>query len=110
MEAGAQHGVALPHPLEATPSLTATALPESRLPAPTTVPGLRIGALELSTPIFIAPMGGITDRPFRAFAREMGVGLTCTEMTACWFFLNMSRPLSAKSSARQAAAQGRTRA
>jgi tRNA-dihydrouridine synthase B len=82
MEAGAQHGVALPHPLEATPSLTATALPESRLPAPTTVPGLRIGALELSTPIFIAPMVGITDRPFRAFAREMGVGLTCTEMTA----------------------------
>ncbi len=26
-------------------------------------------------------MVGITDRPFRAFAREMGVGLTCTEMT-----------------------------
>lgn len=43
---------------------------------------LRIGSLELSTPIFIAPMVGITDRPFRAFAREMGVGLTCTEMTA----------------------------
>ncbi|MGC1185151.1 MAG: tRNA dihydrouridine synthase DusB [Candidatus Dormiibacterota bacterium] len=44
--------------------------------------GLWIGDLELSTPIFIAPMVGITDRPFRAFAREMGVGLTCTEMTA----------------------------
>ncbi|HUY57402.1 MAG TPA: tRNA dihydrouridine synthase DusB [Candidatus Micrarchaeaceae archaeon] len=43
---------------------------------------LRIGSLELATPIFIAPMVGITDRPFRAFAREMGVGLTCTEMTA----------------------------
>ncbi|HEY6539008.1 MAG TPA: tRNA dihydrouridine synthase DusB [Candidatus Dormibacteraeota bacterium] len=43
---------------------------------------LRIGTLALPTPIFIAPMVGITDRPFRAFAREMGVGLTCTEMTA----------------------------
>ena len=27
-------------------------------------------------------MVGITDRPFRSFARQMGVGLTCTEMTA----------------------------
>lgn len=44
--------------------------------------GLSIGPLRLRTPIFIAPMVGITDRPFRAFAREMGVGLTCTEMTA----------------------------
>jgi len=43
---------------------------------------LRIGSLQLSTPIFIAPMVGITDLPFRALARELGVGLTCTEMTA----------------------------
>ncbi|MGH7639594.1 MAG: tRNA dihydrouridine synthase DusB [Candidatus Dormibacteria bacterium] len=43
---------------------------------------MRIGGIELRTPILIAPMVGITDRPFRAFAREMGVGLTCTEMTA----------------------------
>ncbi|MGA2872634.1 MAG: tRNA dihydrouridine synthase DusB [Candidatus Dormibacteria bacterium] len=38
--------------------------------------------MELSAPIFIAPMVGITDRPFRALARELGAGLTCTEMTA----------------------------
>ncbi|MGH7698799.1 MAG: tRNA dihydrouridine synthase, partial [Candidatus Dormibacteria bacterium] len=42
---------------------------------------LRIGAVDFATPILIAPMVGITDRPFRAFAREMGVGLTCTQMT-----------------------------
>jgi tRNA-dihydrouridine synthase B len=43
---------------------------------------LRIGPMELSTPIVIAPMVGITDRPFRSLARELGAGLTCTEMTA----------------------------
>lgn len=62
--------------------MTATAVLPFRQTAPQAGRGLRIGGLELSTPIFIAPMVGITDRPFRAFAREMGVGLTCTEMTA----------------------------
>jgi tRNA-dihydrouridine synthase B len=63
-------------------SLTTTA---TRVPTTSPldqVAALRIGSLALSTPVFIAPMVGITDRPFRAFAREMGVGLTCTEMTA----------------------------
>lgn len=62
--------------------MTATASPAVARPARRGSGKLRIGQLELSTPIFIAPMVGITDRPFRAFAREMGVGLTCTEMTA----------------------------
>jgi len=65
-------------PLNLTATATTTVWDRAqRRPA-----SLRIGNLELSTPIFIAPMVGITDRPFRAFAREMGVGLTCTEMTA----------------------------
>lgn len=38
--------------------------------------------MELRNPLFIAPMAGITDRPFRTLARRLGVGLTCTEMTA----------------------------
>jgi tRNA-dihydrouridine synthase B len=38
--------------------------------------------VELANPIFIAPMAGITDRPFRSMARELGAGLTCSEMTA----------------------------
>ncbi|HVC39159.1 MAG TPA: tRNA dihydrouridine synthase DusB [Candidatus Dormibacteraeota bacterium] len=62
--------------------MTSTALPPRAAPARGSSAGLKIGGIELSTPIFIAPMVGITDRPFRAFAREMGVGLTCTEMTA----------------------------
>ena len=52
-------------------------------PAPAPVPRpLRIGGLTLPTPILVAPMAGITDRPFRALARELGAGLTCTEMIA----------------------------
>jgi tRNA-dihydrouridine synthase B len=63
-------------------SLNAIATPLPLSPPLHQPAALRIGSLELSTPVFIAPMVGITDRPFRAFAREMGVGLTCTEMTA----------------------------
>lgn len=57
---------------------------ETALTETATIPrlGLRIGGVELSNPIFIAPMAGITDRPFRSLARELGAGLTCSEMTA----------------------------
>ena len=48
----------------------------------TPVRPLRIGDLELSSPILIAPMVGITDAPFRALARELGAGLVTTEMVA----------------------------
>ena len=50
--------------------------------AETCAPTLRIGDLELSSPILVAPMAGITDVPFRRMAREMGAGLVCTEMVA----------------------------
>ncbi len=54
----------------------------TQAPPVTSAGGLRIGQLELDNPIFIAPMAGITDRPFRDLARALGAGLTCTEMTA----------------------------
>lgn len=43
---------------------------------------LRIGALELSSAVLIAPMVGITDAPCRQLAVEMGAGLVSTEMVA----------------------------
>jgi tRNA-dihydrouridine synthase B len=43
---------------------------------------IRLGGLELSSPILVAPMAGITDVPFRAIAAEMGAGLVTTEMVA----------------------------
>ncbi len=52
------------------------------MPAALSASSLRIGSVELANPIFIAPMAGITDRPFRSMARELGAGLTCSEMTA----------------------------
>jgi tRNA-dihydrouridine synthase B len=45
-------------------------------------PALRIGSLELSSPVLIAPMVGITDVPCRRLAIEMGAGLVSTEMVA----------------------------
>jgi tRNA-dihydrouridine synthase B len=47
-----------------------------------TRPGLRIGVLELSSPVLIAPMVGITDAPCRELALELGAGLVSTEMVA----------------------------
>jgi len=43
---------------------------------------LRIGSLELSSPVLVAPMVGITDAPTRALVRELGAGLVSTEMVA----------------------------
>ncbi|TYO89908.1 tRNA dihydrouridine synthase DusB [Oceanicella actignis] len=43
---------------------------------------LRIGAHELSDPVLLAPMAGITDLPFRRAAARFGVGLTVSEMVA----------------------------
>ncbi|MBJ7608895.1 MAG: tRNA dihydrouridine synthase DusB [Candidatus Dormibacteraeota bacterium] len=45
-------------------------------------PRLRIGSLELSSQVLIAPMVGITDVPCRQLALEMGAGLVSTEMVA----------------------------
>ena len=43
---------------------------------------LRIGALCVSPPVLLAPMAGVTDLPFRVLCREMGCGMTCTEMVS----------------------------
>lgn len=41
-----------------------------------------IGALSVSSPVLLAPMTGVTDRPFRRAVLEYGAGLTFTEMIA----------------------------
>jgi tRNA-dihydrouridine synthase B len=43
-------------------------------------PGVRIGRYELSSPVVLAPMAGVTDRPFRLLCRSFGAGLAASEM------------------------------
>jgi tRNA-dihydrouridine synthase B len=42
-----------------------------------------IGAVALPNPVFLAPMSGVTDAPFRRMAASLGAGLVISEMTAC---------------------------
>jgi tRNA-dihydrouridine synthase B len=50
--------------------------------AATAVRPLRVGGLELASPVLVAPMVGITDAPCREVCREFGAGLVSTEMVA----------------------------
>ena len=43
---------------------------------------MRIGAHVLRNALFVAPMAGVTDRPFRQLARRFGAGLAVSEMVA----------------------------
>ena len=44
---------------------------------------LRIGHLDLSNRVVLAPMSGVTDAPFRRLAARLGAGLVVSEMAAC---------------------------
>lgn len=41
---------------------------------------MKIGPWELPAPLALAPMAGVTDRPFRLLCRRMGAGLAASEM------------------------------
>src|SRR5216110_2096813 len=43
---------------------------------------MRIGAHQLRNALFVAPMAGITDRPFRRLARRYGAALAVSEMVS----------------------------
>ena len=43
---------------------------------------IKIGNVELDNNVFLAPMAGITDRPFRVICKEFGPGLVFTEMVS----------------------------
>ncbi len=46
-----------------------------------TLKPLKIGPYELDSPFVLAPMAGVTDKPFRALCRQFGAGMTTSEMT-----------------------------
>jgi tRNA-dihydrouridine synthase B len=44
---------------------------------------MKIGSVLLDNPFILAPLAGYTDLPFRLLSREMGAGLTVSEMISC---------------------------
>jgi tRNA-dihydrouridine synthase B len=44
---------------------------------------LKIGRLPVPNAVFLAPMTGVTDLPFRRLAHRLGAGLVVSEMVAC---------------------------
>lgn len=43
---------------------------------------MQIGPYQLRNNVFVAPMAGVTDRPFRQLCKEMGAGYAVSEMAA----------------------------
>src|SRR5438046_1332015 len=41
---------------------------------------LKIGPHQIDVPIILAPMAGVTDRPFRQMCKNLGAGLAVSEM------------------------------
>jgi tRNA-dihydrouridine synthase B len=52
---------------------------------------IKIGAHALANAVFVAPMAGITDRPFRRLARRFGAALAVSEMVSARPELRASR-------------------
>jgi tRNA-dihydrouridine synthase B len=56
---------------------------------------MKLGAFELPNNLFVAPMAGVTDRPFRMLCRQLGAGHATSEMVtsqrALWSSLKTSR-------------------
>ncbi|HEX4510494.1 MAG TPA: tRNA dihydrouridine synthase DusB [Burkholderiaceae bacterium] len=56
---------------------------------------MHIGAIELPNSLFVAPMAGVTDRPFRQLCKRLGAGYAVSEMVTSrrelWHSLKTSR-------------------
>ncbi len=46
---------------------------------------VRIGPYQLKNNLFVAPMAGVTDRPFRQLCKRFGAGMAVSEMVASQF-------------------------
>ena len=56
---------------------------------------MQIGSIKLSNNLFVAPMAGVTDRPFRQLCKQLGAGYAVSEMVTSrrdlWDSLKTSR-------------------
>jgi len=53
--------------------------------------GIDIGSLHLAEPVFLAPLSGVTDLPFRRLVKRFGAGLVVTEMVASQAMIRENR-------------------
>jgi len=60
------------------------------------LPPLVIGPVTIADPVILAPMTGVTDRPFRSLVKRFGAGLTVTEMIASEAMVRETRQSRAK--------------
>lgn len=62
-----------------------------------TILQMKIGQWTLANPVFVAPMAGVTDRPFRKLCKRLGAGYAVSEMAASnpklWDSVKTSRRL-----------------
>ncbi|MDP8993621.1 MAG: tRNA dihydrouridine synthase DusB [Pseudomonadota bacterium] len=56
-----------------------------------TLPPISIGPVRIEAPVILAPMTGVTDRPFRRIVKRYGAGLTVTEMIASQAMIRETR-------------------
>ncbi|MBI1954305.1 MAG: tRNA dihydrouridine synthase DusB [Proteobacteria bacterium] len=52
---------------------------------------MRIGPFKLAMPVLLAPMSGVTDRPFRCLVKRLGAGLVVSEMIASQAMIRRTR-------------------
>ena len=56
---------------------------------------MRVGPYQLKNNLVVAPMAGVTDRPFRQLCKRLGAGYAVSEMVTCkselWSSLKTSR-------------------
>ena len=52
------------------------------LPTPPALQPIHVGPVAIADPVVLAPMTGVTDKPFRRLVRRYGSGLNVTEMIA----------------------------
>jgi len=53
--------------------------------------GIALGDVRIDPPVILAPMSGVTDRPFRQLVRRLGGGLVVSEMIASREMLHAAR-------------------
>ena len=52
---------------------------------------ISVGSVRIDAPVILAPMTGVTDRPFRKIVKRYGAGLTVTEMIASQAMIRETR-------------------